>query len=91
LDYADAAAHARTGNLRVWREPVSDIASQVTEPVHGNKTLVDDDSDAILGAHPLGRAPRWSSTCSLAVWHNLGARQMQDTVCAYQPTASDVG
>jgi glutathione reductase (NADPH) len=90
---SEPAARARTRNLKVWHEAASDwyTARQAAEPVYGYKTLVDGDTDAILGAHLVGpHAEEVINVFALALRHNLRAEQVKDTVFAYPTGASDV-
>jgi glutathione reductase (NADPH) len=55
------------------------------------KTLVDGDTDAILGAHLVGpHAELVINVFALAIRHNLRAEQMKDTVFTYPTAGSDV-
>jgi glutathione reductase (NADPH) len=87
---SEAAARSRFSNLSVRHERGSDwyTARQAAEPVYGYKTLVDRDTDAILGAHLVGpHAEEVINLFALAIRTNLRAEQMSDTVFAY-PTSS---
>jgi glutathione reductase (NADPH) len=91
---SEVAARTTTRNLRVQHEQASDwyTARQAAEPVYGYKTLVDGDTDAILGAHLVGpHAEVVINLFALAMRNNLRAGQLRDTVFAYPTAASDVG
>lgn len=90
---SEAAARARTTNLRVFHERAGDwyTARQAAEPIYGYKTLVDADTDLILGAHLVGpHAEETISLFAMAMRHGLTASQVKDTVFAYPTGPSDV-
>jgi glutathione reductase (NADPH) len=90
---SESAARERTGNLRVRHERASDwyTARQAAEPVYAYKTLVNADTDEILGAHLVGpHAEEVINLFALAMRHGLRASQMRDTVFAYPTGASDI-
>ena len=89
----EAEARQRFANVKVRHEQASDwyTARQSGESVYGYKTLVDGDTDAILGAHLVGpHAEQVINLFALAIWHDLRASQFLDTVFAYPTAASDV-
>lgn len=58
----------------------------------GVKTLVEDGTDRILGAHLLGiHAEEIVNIFALAVRAGLSARDLKDMVYAYPTGASDIG
>jgi glutathione reductase (NADPH) len=66
-------------------------ARRVAEPVAGYKTLVEQESGRILGAHVVG--PEASETINifaLAIRHKLTADALKSTVFAYPTATSDV-
>jgi glutathione reductase (NADPH) len=90
---SESDARARTRNLKVRHESGSDwyTARQAAEAVYGYKTLVDGDTDAILGAHLVGpHADLVINVFALALRHGLRAEQMKDTVFTYPTAGSDV-
>ncbi len=89
----EAEARQRFANVKVRHERASDwyTARQSAESVYGYKTLVDGDTDAILGAHLAGpHAEQVINLFALAMRHDLRASQFLDTVFAYPTAASDV-
>jgi pyruvate/2-oxoglutarate dehydrogenase complex dihydrolipoamide dehydrogenase (E3) component len=64
---SEAEARAKGLKFRLHSEKVPDwyAARRLNESVYGFKTLVEEDTDRILGAHLVGRPmPKRSSTCS---------------------------
>lgn len=91
-----AEEQARTSGLRyrVKCERASDwfTARRVAEPVYGYKTLVEEDTGRILGAHLVGpRVDEVINLFGLAIRHELTAEDMKSTMFAYPTGASDVG
>jgi glutathione reductase (NADPH) len=81
-------------NVRVHSEKVSDwyTARRVAETVYGFKTLVEQDSGRILGAHLVGpHADEVINLFGLAIRHGLSAENMKSTMFAYPTGASDIG
>lgn len=79
---------------RVKSERTSDwfTARRVAEPVYGYKTIVDEETDRILGAHLVG--PHVDETINifgLAIRHGLTASDLKSTMFAYPTGASDIG
>ncbi len=67
-------------------------ARRVAEPVYGYKTLVEEDTGRILGAHLVG--PHVDETINifgLAIRHGLTADDLKRTMFAYPTGASDTG
>ena len=80
--------------MRVNSAKVSDwyTARRVAETVYGYKTLVEQDSGRILGAHLLGpRADEVINLFGLAIRHRLTADDLKSTMFAYPTGASDIG
>ncbi len=66
-------------------------ARRLVEPVYGFKTLVDADSDRILGAHLVGpQAEEVINLFVLAIRHGLTAADLKATTFAYPTVSSDV-
>lgn len=91
-----AEEQARTSGLRyrVKCERASDwfTARRVAEPVYGYKTLVEEDTGRILGAHLVGpRVDEVINLFGLAIRHELTAEDVKSTMFAYPTGASDVG
>jgi glutathione reductase (NADPH) len=67
-------------------------ARRVAEPIYGYKTLVEEETGCILGAHMVG--PHVDETInifSLAIRHGLTADDLKSTMFAYPTGASDIG
>src|SRR5262249_25558066 len=91
---SEAAAREQEPTLRVNSATVPDwyTARRVGEPVYGYKTLVEDDSGRILGAHLVGpHADEAINLFGLAIRHNLTADDLKTTMFAYPTGASDIG
>ena len=87
---------ARTSWLRyrVNCERASDwyTARRVAEPVYGYKTLVEEETGRILGAHLVGpHADEVINIFGLAIRHGLTADDLKATMFAYPTGASDIG
>ena len=67
-------------------------ARRVAEPVYGYKTLVEEETGRILGAHMVGpHADEVINIFGLAIRHGLTADNLKSTMFAYPTGASDVG
>jgi glutathione reductase (NADPH) len=91
---SEAAAHEQAPKLRVNSVKVPEwyTARRVGEPVYGYKTLVEEDSGRILGAHLVGpHADEVINLFGLAIRHNLTADDLKTTMFAYPTGASDIG
>ncbi len=67
-------------------------ARRVAETVYGFKTLVEEGSGRILGAHLVGpHADEVINLFGLAVRHDLTADDLRQTIFAYPTGASDIG
>ncbi len=67
-------------------------ARRLAERVYGYKTLVDEGTGQILGAHIVGpHADEVINLFALAIRHDLTARDLQTTMFAYPTGASDIG
>jgi glutathione reductase (NADPH) len=89
-------AEARTKGLkfRVNSEKASDwyTARRLNESVYGFKTLVEEDTDRILGAHLVGpHAEEVINLFGLAIRHGLTTKDLKTTIFAYPTGASDIG
>lgn len=89
-------AEARKSGLRfqVKSERTSDwyTARRVAEPVYGYKTLVEEGTGRILGAHLVGpHADEVINLFGLAIRHGLTADDLKATMFAYPSGASDIG
>lgn len=67
-------------------------ARRVAEPIYGYKTLVEEGSGRILGAHLVGpHADEIINLFGLAIRHGLTASDIKSTMFAYPTGASDIG
>lgn len=67
-------------------------ARQAAEPVYGYKTLVEEESGRVLGAHLVGpHADEVINLFGLAIRHGLTADDLKSTIFAYPTGASDIG
>lgn len=91
---SETAARKQTPKLRVNCAKASDwyTARRVGESAYGYKTLVDEDSGQILGAHLVGpHADEVINLFGLAIGHGLAADDLKGTMFAYPTGASDIG
>lgn len=67
-------------------------ARQAAEPVYGYKTIVEEGSGRILGAHLVGpHADEVINAFALAIRHGITASDLKATIFAYPTGASDIG
>ena len=79
---------------RVKCERTSDwyAARRVAEPVYGYKTIVEEESGRILGAHLVGpHADEVINLFGLAIRHGLTAHDLKSSTFGYPTGASDIG
>ncbi len=91
---SEAAARAAGLTFRVNCQKVPDWyrARRVGETVYGYKTLIDEGSGRILGAHLVGpHVDEVINLFALAVRRDLTAEDLQQTIFAYPTGASDIG
>jgi glutathione reductase (NADPH) len=91
---SEAAAREQMPKLRVKSDRVPDwyTARRVGESVYGYKTLVEENSGRILGAHLVGpHADEVINLFGLAIRHNLTVDDLKATMFAYPTGASDIG
>jgi glutathione reductase (NADPH) len=91
---SESAARAQTSKLRIKSAKVPHwyTARRVAEPVYGYKTLVDENSGRILGAHLVGpHADEVINLFALAIRHDLSVRDLKSTIFGYPTGASDIG
>jgi glutathione reductase (NADPH) len=91
---SERAAREQGLKVRVKSAKVSDwyTARRVAETVYGYKTLVDENSGRILGAHLVGpHADEVINLFGLAIRHDLTADDLKSTMFAYPTGASDIG
>lgn len=79
--------HAKSEKTSGWY-----TARRVAETVYGFKTLVEDQTGRILGAHLVGpHADEVINIIALAMRNGLTAENVKSTIFAYPTTASDIG
>src|SRR5215831_6914299 len=91
---SEDAARQQTSKLRINAAKVPEwfTARREAEPVYGYKTLVDEESGRILGAHLVGpHAEDVVNLFGLAIRHDLTADDLKSTMFAYPTGASDIG
>jgi glutathione reductase (NADPH) len=91
---SEAAAQLDRRRVRVNCAKVAEwfTARRVRERVYGYKTLVDDESGEILGAHLVGpKAAEVINLFAMAIRHGLTAEDVKSTMFAYPTGASDIG
>jgi glutathione reductase (NADPH) len=91
---SEAAAREQGLKVRVKSAKVPEwfTARRVAESVYGYKTLVDENSGRILGAHLVGpHADEVINLFGLALRHDLTADDLKSTMFAYPTGASDIG
>jgi glutathione reductase (NADPH) len=91
---SEAEARQQGRKLRVKSAKTADwyTARRAAEHVYGYKTLIDEDSGRILGAHIVGpHADEVINIFGLAMRHDLTADDLKTTMFAYPTGASDVG
>lgn len=91
---SESAARMRAPKLRVKsaRAPNWYTARRVAESIYGYKTLVDEDSGRILGAHLVGpHADEIINLFALAIRHDLTIDDLKSTIFGYPTGASDIG
>src|SRR5262245_46705249 len=91
---SEAEARAKGIKFRMHSEKVPDwyTALRLNESVYGFKTLVEEDTDRILGAHLVGpHAEEVINLFGLAIRHGLTTKDLKTTMFAYPTGASDIG
>jgi len=91
---SEVAARKQARKLRVNSANVPDwyTARRVGESVYGYKTLIEEDSGRILGAHLVGpHADEVINLFGLAIRHDLTIDDLKSTIFAYPTGASDIG
>lgn len=91
---SEEAARQRGLRFRTRSERVDSwfTARQSSEPVYGYKTLVEEGSGLVLGAHIVGpHADEVINLFAMAMRHGLTASDLKATVFAYPTSASDIG
>lgn len=87
-------ARNRGHKMRVKSEKTSGwfTARRVAESVYGYKTIVDEDTGSVLGAHLVGpNVDEVVNIFGLAIRHGLTVDDLKSTIFGYPTGASDVG
>jgi glutathione reductase (NADPH) len=90
----EAEAHSAGLKFRVNRQKVPDwyTARRVAETVYGFKTVIEEGSERVLGAHLVGpHADEVINLFALAIRHDMTADDLKQTIFAYPTGASDIG
>ena len=67
-------------------------ALRLNESVYGFKTLIEESTDRILGAHLVGpHAEEVINLFGVAIRNSLTAKDLKSTIFAYPTGASDIG
>ncbi len=91
---SEATARRQGAKLRVNAAKVPDwyTARRVAETVYGYKTIIEEDSGRILGAHLVGpHVEDVINLFGLAIRHGLTANDLKAAIFAYPTGASDIG
>ncbi|GGI31726.1 dihydrolipoyl dehydrogenase family protein [Bradyrhizobium guangdongense] len=92
LTESQARAQGLKFKMKSENTPNWYTARRLAERVYGYKTLVEEGTDRILGAHIVGpHADEVINLFGLAIRHNLTARDLQTSMLAYPTGASDIG
>ncbi len=92
LGEAEATAAGLKFQLKCERTSDWFTARRLAEKVYGYKTLVEDGSGRIIGAHLVGpHADEVINLFGLAIRHGLTADDLKSTMFAYPTGASDIG
>ena len=91
---SEAETRAKGIKFRMHSEKASDwyTAVRLNESVYGFKTLVEEDTDRILGAHLVGpHSEEVINLFAIAIRHGLTTTDLKTTMFAYPTGASDIG
>lgn len=92
MSEAEARKSGQRFQLRCERASDWYSAKRVNEPVYGYKTLVEENTGRILGAHLVGpHADEVINFFGFAIRHDLTADDLKSTIFAYPTGASDIG
>jgi glutathione reductase (NADPH) len=94
VGFSEAQAQSKGLKFRLKSEKVSGwyTARRLNESVYGFKTLVEDGTDRILGAHLVGpHADEIINIFALAIRNGLTSNDLKTTMFAYPTGASDIG
>ena len=91
---SEATAREQGLKFRVKSHKVSSwfTARQAAQPTYGFKTLVEEGTETVLGAHLVGpHADEVINVFGLAIRHGLSASDLKSMMFAYPTGASDIG
>src|SRR5262249_43659079 len=92
LGEAEARSQGRKFRVRSAKVPDWYTAKRLNEPVYGFKTLVEEDTGRLLGAHLVGpHVDEVINLFALAIRHELTINDLKATIFAYPTGASDIG
>ena len=92
LKESQAQAQGLKFKVKSENKPNWFTARRLAERVYGYKTLVEEGTGQVLGAHIVGpQADEVINLFALAIRHNLTARDLQTTIFAYPTGAPDIG
>ncbi len=92
LKESQAQAQGLKFKVKSENKPNWFTARRLAERVYGYKTLVEEGTRQVLGAHIVGpQADEVINLFALAIRHNLTARDLRTTMFAYPTGASDIG
>ncbi len=92
LTEANATAQGLRFRVKWDKVPQWFTARRLAEPVYGFKTIIEEGSGRILGAHLVGPdAQEVINIFALAIRHGLTCDQLKETMFAYPTATSDVG
>jgi glutathione reductase (NADPH) len=90
---SEAEARAKRLNFRVRSKKVPHwyTALRLTESVYDFKTLIEEGTDCVLGAHLVGpHAEEVINLFGVAIRHGLTAQDLKTTIFAYPTGSSDI-
>jgi glutathione reductase (NADPH) len=91
---SEVEARAKRLKFRARSKKVDDryTAVRLNESVYGFRTLIEEGTDSILGAHLVGpHAEEVINLFGVAIRHGLTAKDLKTTMFAYLTGASDIG
>ncbi len=92
LKESQAQAQGLKFKVKSENKPNWFTARRLAKRVYGYKTLVEEGTGQVLGAHIVGpQADEVINLFALAIRHNLTARDLRTTMFAYPTGASDIG
>jgi glutathione reductase (NADPH) len=92
LGETEARAAGLKFRINLQKVPDWYTARRVAERVYGFKTLIEEGSERLLGAHLVGpHADEVINIFGLAIRHRLSVEDLKQTIFAYPSGASDIG